>query len=299
MKARLHKLPLHNDVSFLYSQWECPYFDKPWHFHEEYELVLIDKSRGTKFIGDSVSLFEEGDLFLIGSNIPHLFRNDETYYTDSPGAHSVFIHFTQDLFGDRFLSLPELKGVHQLLDQSAFALEVHGQTRKEVTEQLHQMQTQSPPKRLLSLLDILLTLSESRELKPLLSTRFAPNHNINTKDTLRIQKVLEYIMKNYMNDIYISEVAAMLNMSEAAFSRYFKHHTQKTYTSYLTEVRISNACRLLMQGEESISEIGYGCGFENLSNFYRHFKKVTGFVPKDYRRQFLKIATGAATATDL
>lgn len=299
MKARLHKLPLKNDVSFLYNRWECPYFDKPWHFHEEYELVLIDKSRGTRFIGDSVSLFGEGDLFLIGSNIPHLFRNDEEYYTASPGARSVFIHFTQDLFGDRFLSLPELKGVHQLLDQSAFALEVHGHTRREVTAQLHRMHTQSPPKRLLSLLEILLTLSESRELQPLLSTRFAPPQNTHTKDTHRIQKVLEYIMKNYMHDIYIAEAAAMLSMSEAAFSRYFKHHTQKTYSSYLTEVRISNACRLLMQGEESISEIGYACGFENLSNFYRHFKKVTGLVPKDYRRQFLKIAASPATAPGL
>lgn len=291
MKARLHKLPLKNDTSFFYNRWDCPYFDKPWHFHEEFELVLIDKSRGTKFIGDNVSLFGEGNLFLIGSNIPHLFRNDEDYYGgDSAGARSYFIHFTQDLFGGRFLDLPELKGVRQLLDQSAFALQVHGATRDGVARRLRAMQHQPAPQRLLSLLEILFCLSESEELQPLLSTRFAPHQNTQTKDTHRIQKVLEYIMKNYMHDIYIAEVAAMLNMSEAAFSRYFKHHTQKTYSSYLTEVRISHACRLLMQGEANISEIGYACGFENLSNFYRHFKTVTGLVPKDYRRQFLKIA---------
>ncbi len=80
MKPQFHKLPLKSDTSFLFNEWECKYFDKPWHFHEEYELVLIEKSKGTKFIGNDVSFFEDGDLLLIGSNIPHLFRNNEDYY---------------------------------------------------------------------------------------------------------------------------------------------------------------------------------------------------------------------------
>src|SRR5688500_17863921 len=98
MKPQLHKLPLINDTSFLYHQMECNYFDKPWHFHEEYELVYIVKGRGTKFIGDSVSMFEDGELVLIGSNIPHLFRCNEDYYRKNSKlvASSIFIHFNEN-----------------------------------------------------------------------------------------------------------------------------------------------------------------------------------------------------------
>src|SRR6187431_1946575 len=117
MKAQLHKLPVSSDASFLYKTLDCDYFANPWHFHEEYELVLIDKSRGTKFIGDNVSLFEEGDLILIGSNIPHLFRNNKDYYAKNRklGACSIFIHFTEQFLGDHFFDLPEMKQVHRLL----------------------------------------------------------------------------------------------------------------------------------------------------------------------------------------
>ncbi|HET7897760.1 MAG TPA: AraC family transcriptional regulator, partial [Flavisolibacter sp.] len=94
----------------------------------------------------------------------------------------------------------------------------------------------------------------------------------------------------YTQEIYLPDVAAMLNMSDASFSRYFKHHTRKTFSDYVTEVRINHACRLLMYSDENINEISYASGFENLSNFYRHFKRITGVVPKDYRKRFLKIA---------
>lgn len=290
MKAQLHKLPIADDTSFLYNKWQCDYFDKPWHFHEEYELVLIDKSCGTKLIGDSVSLFEDGSLFLIGSNIPHLFRNNEDYYSKkSPGASSIFIHFKEDTFGNDFLNLPELKPVRKLLDNAGFALEIQGKIKKEITTRLQKMEHENPTLRLLSLLEILVKLSQSKELKPLLSAKFTNNNLTTTRDTNRVQKILEYIMKNYTGDIYMSDVASMFNMSDASFSRYFKHHTRKTFSNYVTEIRISNACRLIMNGEENISQIGYRCGFENLSNFYRHFNAITGLSPKNYRKRFYKI----------
>lgn len=292
MKPQLHKLPLNSNTSFLYSKWDCNFFDKPWHFHEEYELVLIEKSRGTKFIGDAVSLFEEGELFLIGPNIPHLFKNSEEYYTQDNDlqAKSIFIHFTEDFLGNEFLSIPEMESVRDLLDRSSLGLQIHGETKKLIVEQLNDMQNEHPPRRLLSLLDILITLAKSNDLYPLLSSRFVSNKTTtNTRDADRIDKILEFIMKNYSEKFYISEIASMFHMSDAAFSRYFKHHTRKTFTQYVTEIRISHACRLLMQGDESIAQVGYLSGFENLSNFYRHFKKITGQIPKDYQKKFLKV----------
>src|SRR4030081_3145931 len=118
MKPRLHQLPFSSDASFLYNKWDCDYFDKPWHFHKEYELVLINKSKGSKFIGDKVRHFQEGDLTLIGSNIPHLYRNDEEYYERKGEleASSIFIHFTRDFLGNQFFNVPEMKLVHGLLE---------------------------------------------------------------------------------------------------------------------------------------------------------------------------------------
>src|SRR5215210_6951422 len=129
MRPQLHKLPLINNTSFLYNNWHCEYFDKPWHFHEEYELVMIDKSKGTKFIGDKVSDFEEGELMLIGPKIPHFFRNNIDYYKKNGKleASSIFIHFTEDFLGKNFFDLPEMKLVQKLLESSQFALEIHAQ----------------------------------------------------------------------------------------------------------------------------------------------------------------------------
>ncbi|WEK20998.1 MAG: AraC family transcriptional regulator [Candidatus Pedobacter colombiensis] len=288
MKPQLHKLPLESDSSFLYNKWDCDYFDKPWHFHKEYELVMIDKGKGTKFIGDNVCHFEEGNLSLIGSNIPHMYKNNEEFYakTGEMEASSIFIHFTKDFLGTHFFEIPEMKLVHRLLDKSSLALDIEGKTKKYTINKLHDMYSEKPTQRLLSLLEILIKLAHSKDLKPLLSTGFSANNN---GDTERINKVFEFIIKNYTKEIYVQEIASKLNMSVASFSRYFKHHTHKTFSDYVTEIRIGHACRLLMENNFSISEISYKSGFDNLSNFYRHFKKLRGIIPKEYRSRFLKI----------
>jgi AraC-like DNA-binding protein len=288
MKPKLYKIPFGDDSSFLYKKFECDYFNDPWHFHKEYELVMIHKSSGIRFIGDKVSPFREGSLALIGSNIPHFLRNGEEFYAKKKklAAGSIYIHFTKDFLGTHFFDIPEMKLVERLLDRSALALDIFGKTKKIVIKKLQDMYNQEPGKRLLSLLEILIKLSESRELKPILSTGYTAN---NSGDTERINQVFEYIMNNYTEEIYVQEIASRLNMSVASFSRYFKYHTRKTFSDYVTEIRIGHACRLLMENTYSISEISYKSGFDNLSNFYRHFKKTIGIIPKQYRSRFLKV----------
>ncbi len=289
MKPFLSKIPFSSDSSFLYKLLECDHFNDPWHFHKEYELVMITKSRGIRFIGDNVSNFKEGDVVFIGSNIPHLLRNSEDLYTKRKrsGAATIYIHFTRDFLGNHFFDIPEMKLVQRLLAKSSLALEVHGKTRKHTEKILYDMHHQNPTQRLLSLLDILLELSQSRGLKPLLTSGYTAN---NSGETERINEVFEFIMKNYPEQIYVQEIASKLNMSVASFSRYFKYHTSKTFSDYVTEIRIGHACRLLMENNYNISEISYKSGFENLSNFYRHFKKIVGIIPKEYRDRFLEIS---------
>jgi AraC-like DNA-binding protein len=287
MKPKLHALPLSSDSSFLYKNMDCNYFNVPWHFHKEFELCLITKSSGTRFIGDHVSNFEPGDLVLIGSNIPHLYRNSELYYKNRGKriASSLFVHFTPDFLGRSFFEIPEMELVTRLLKKSSMALEIHGEAKKFTTAKLHEMFTSKPSQRLICLLEILVHLSQSAELKPLLSIGFTATMG---GDTDRINIVFEFIMKNYTKEIYIQEIASKLNMSVPSFSRYFKHHTRKTFTDYVTEIRIGHACRLLMENNHNIFEISYQSGFENLSNFHRLFKGILGTTPKEYRNRFLK-----------
>ncbi|MEO6355531.1 MAG: AraC family transcriptional regulator [Ferruginibacter sp.] len=285
MRPQLYKLPLAPDSSFLYIDEECKYFDKPWHFHKEYELVYIDKTKGTRFIGDQVSFFDDGDLVLLGPNIPHLYRNSEDYYKSNKlTAKSIFIHFTDDFLGRSFFDLPEMKQVKKLLERSELGIEVIGNTNTLIKEKLTAMKKMKPVNRLMKLLEILISLSNSKELTPILSKSFTAS---STKDTDRIDQVIQFILANYKNDIYIEAIAGQLNMSIASFSRYFKHHTHKTFSNYVTEIRISHACRLMMDSHYNISEICYLSGFENQSNFYRHFKKFTGVIPKEYKARFL------------
>jgi len=285
MRPQLYKLPIAPDTSFLYINEECKYFDKPWHFHKEYELVYIIKTKGSRFIGDQVSFFDDGDLVLLGPNIPHLYRNSEEYYNNNKlTAKSIFIHFTEDFLGNSFFDLPEMKQVKKLLERSSLGLEVIGKSNVYVKDKLVEMKEQKPANRLMNLLEILVFMSTSKELSPILSKSFIAS---NDNDTDRIDKVIQFILKNYKNDIYIEEIASKLNMSIASFSRYFKHHTHKTFSNYVTEIRISHACRLMMDSHYNISEICYMSGFENQSNFYRHFKKFTGVIPKEYKARFL------------
>jgi AraC-like DNA-binding protein len=293
MKPQLHKLPLITDTSFLYNNWHCAYFDKPWHFHEEYELVMIDKSEGCKFIGDKVSEFKEGELMLIGPRIPHFFRNNIEYYKKNGKleASSIFIHFTENFLGENFFHLPEMKMVQRLLGHSKFALEINGCIKQYIIERLRGMQGESGPQRLVSLLDILVKISESSEVTQVLTVKFDEKDHQefdNTSDASRINVAFKYITDNFSKEIYVHEIAGMLHMSPASFSRYFKHHTRKTFSDYVTEMRISHACKLLMLEDQSISQISFESGFENLSNFYKHFRRITGIIPKEYRKRFIE-----------
>lgn len=292
MRPQLHKLPLLSDTSFLYNNWRCDYFDKPWHFHEEYELVMIEKSKGLKFIGDKVDEFEEGELMLIAPRIPHFFRNNVEYYKKNgkQEASSIFIHFTENFLGKNFFALPEMKHVKKLLDNSQYALEIQGSVKPYVIDKLHNMYSENGPQRLLSLLDILVNIAESNDVNPVLSAKFedaSAHDHYNSRDTSRINIILDYITSNFNREIYVHEIATLLHMSNASFSRYFKHHTRKTFSDYVTEIRISHACKLLMQDDQSISQISFDSGFENLSNFYKHFRRITGIIPKEYRKRFL------------
>jgi AraC-like DNA-binding protein len=286
MKSILSKIP-HPDSSIFYKNVELDFIQDPWHFHEEFELILINRGSGKRFVGDHVSNFQNGDLTLIGSNVPHLFRNDNEYYSAKikNQVSLVYILFSPEFLGRQFFELPEFRQVNKLLQQPTVLMDIEGNIKKWASRKLLDMQDIDPAKRLLSVLEILVELSNSKESKSLLSYGYTARNNV---DVAKINLVFQYIMKNYKEQIYVEDVAKKLHMSVASFSRYFKHHARKNFSEYLTEIRISNACKELMEDDKSIAEICYSSGFDNQSNFCRHFKKHTKVIPKEYRKRFLE-----------
>lgn len=285
MKARLEKLTLEPKYSFVVQKDDYPYYPTPWHYHPEYELVLVVKSTGQRIVGDRTENFEDGDLVFLGPNLPHAYKNDAIYYKGIPSlrAEAIVIHFREDFLGKDFFHLPEMIPVNQLLDKAKFGLKINGKTRAAITEYMHEMLSESGHKRIIKLLAILELLSVTNEYEPLASPGFIQKYT--ASGTERITRVHEYIIINFRKDISLTDIAEVACMSVPSFCRFFKSCTRKSFSQYLNEIRIGYACKLLVEDKYYISKICYESGFNNMSNFNLQFKKITGMSPLQYKKK--------------
>lgn len=285
MKPALEHLPLDSEESFVAKFFDYTYYPTPWHFHPEYELVLVTESTGKRFIGDKVSEFEPGNLALIGPHLPHLYRNDPVYYEPESRrrAKSIVIHFSENSFGTHFLSLPEAKALQGLFSRSARGLDIIGETNKHISKKMFELLQLKGLARWMKLLEILHLLSESDDYLFISDTTLTGRNELESE---RLNKVFEYVMQNFREEISILEVANLVNMAENSFSRYFSLRTRKTFSSFLTDIRISHASKLLIENKMGVAEICFQCGFNNLSNFNRQFKRGYKISPLKYRQQY-------------
>jgi AraC-like DNA-binding protein len=283
MKPRHEKLTLEPKYSFVLQKDSYPYYPTPWHYHPEFELVLVVKSTGKRTVGDHEDYFSDGDLVLMGPNMPHAYQNDPVYYEGNPSltAEAIVVHFKEDFLGKEFFHLPEMIPVAKLLDKSKFGLKILGNTRKQVAELMHEMEELNGQRRIIHLLSILEILSLSEELQLLANPGFVQKYAVSGDD--RITKVHKYIMANFKRDISLADVAEVANMSITSFCRFFKACTRKSFSHFLNEIRVGYACKLLVEEEHNISRICYESGFNNMSNFNRQFKKITSRSPLQYR----------------
>ncbi len=283
-KPLLQKLPLTFGSSFLIDRFESPYFETPWHYHQEVEIVLCDGGFGKKFVGNHVSDYVEGDLAILGSNLPHWYRADDACYQHQKPA-SIVIHFLDDCFGEFFFELSEMTEIKRFLETAKLGIEFYGETRVKIREKIQNLLKADKVVRMLGLIEILHQMSCSKEYRFLSENAIV---GISKKDSERMNKVFDYVLKNFKNDINLSEIASKTRFSEAAFCRYFKLRTQKTFVEFVNEIRIEYACKLLAENDLNILEICYESGFKNLSNFNRQFRKFTNNNPKTYRQQLIQ-----------
>lgn len=285
MQPVLEYLPRNSGESFVTKFFDYNYYPTPWHFHPEYELVLVTESTGKRFIGDHISDFAPGDLALIGPYLPHTYRNDPQYFEvhSRLRAKSIVVHFREDSFGDSFLSLPESQKIGNLLARSLKGLAVTGNTNMLISEKLHSLINEKGLSRWLRLLDILNTLADSKDLNYICNNVITGQ---NPNETARMNKIIGFVIKNFSREILLSEAADIANMAENSFSRYFSQRTRKSFTGFVNEVRLNHASKLLIETPKSITEICMECGFNNLSNFNRQFRKVYQKSPLNFKKLY-------------
>ncbi|WP_020527679.1 AraC family transcriptional regulator [Flexithrix dorotheae] len=283
MKAVLEKIDKGNENSFMYRKIDLPFFDAPWHFHPEFELTFISESEGKRYVGDSLESFEPGDLVLIGPNLPHYWLNPKEKQGRSK---SIVIQFSENFLGNGFFNIAELRSIADLLKKSERGiLFLDEELRRDTKSGLEKMHEMMGIDKLLTLIKILDKLSKSKAVKILSSPGF--NATIQTESAKRINVAYRYVMENFKHQIKLEDIAEEVNMTKEAFCRYFKRKTNRTFMEYVIRFRIGYSCRLLVETQLNVSEIGYESGFNTLANFNRQFIKLKGVSPKAYRKRFL------------
>ncbi len=282
MKATLLKRETSPNRSFSVAKHNFPHFLKVWHYHVELELVYIVQSEGTRFIGDNIDQFQAGELMLIGSNLPHMYQNDKSYFSahSEKRAEASAIHFNPLFLKTSFAEIPELIEFHSLIEKAKLGLKFSEGTSAKVGAKIQSLEKKSELSRMLGFLDILAHLCKDEKATTIASTGFV-NH-FELAGDLKLDKVYDYVMRHFQENINVDDIADLVSMNKSSFCRYFKRTTQKTFTEFLNEIRIGFACKMLMERQMGILEISYYCGYNNISHFNRQFKKKLGVSPSAY-----------------
>lgn len=258
-------------------------FDFPVHYHPEYELNLVFNSKGKRIIGDSIQDYHNMDMVLIGPNTPHAWTGEN----DHDDVRVITIQFQKDVLSDATLNRKLMAPIREMLAKSYRGIAFSQTTIFDLQKRIVQLSDKSGFDSFIELLSILYDLSISRNQKLLSSSSYVNKYE-DTKSR-RIKKVTDYIYENYSHSIKLKEVADLINMSETAFSHFFKKRTHRSFSDFVNDVRVGNAARLVVESEKSMAEIGYECGFNNLSNFNRIFKKKKGCTPSEFKKNQLSI----------
>ena len=283
MKAVLEKTPRAQWESFHCETVRGTSYHATWHFHPEYQLTLVLESRGHRMVGDSITRLRPGDLVLVGANLPHVWHQENRGGAGSR-VHAIIVRFLGTFLGGEFLEKPELEPVRTLLRKAARGLHITGRTRDLVADAMHRLAAAKGLARIRELLAILDLLATSRNVKPIASAGFVPRFSADDQE--RMQRVFRYIDRNLTDEIDRTRAATEAHLSPGAFSRFFKLRTGRTLPEYVNALRIGRACEMLSDDKWKVADIAMECGFANLANFNRHFRKITKLSPREYRQRF-------------
>ena len=287
MKPLLKKTLDSPNQSYTIKSLKDAYFDPNWHFHPHYQLFTVVEGTGTRFIGDDIRHFEAGDSVFLAPNMPHLWRSDPAYFDKDSTlkVQGIVVYFTADFLGKDFFEKPEMYGLKQLFINSERGLSLSNSLNETIVKDLKELEKLNGFEGILKLLSILQKLAQSNDYQYIASISYENTHKISETERMRV--VHEYVLKHYKEKISLSAVATLANMTEAAFCRYFKNRTNKTFSEFVSEIRIGHACKMLLADKVSIAQICYESGFNTVSNFNSQFKALKGKSPKQFQKMYI------------
>jgi len=285
MKPHLLKVSRDQSGSFNARRETRANVNNKWHYHPEIELVYFKKGSGTQYIGDSISTFVPGDVALVGSNLPHFWHFDTNTDNHNEADVSV-IHFKEFFWGEQFLQLPETNTIKAALEKSNRGIYIAGENEDTIGALIERIVEANGFRKINLLMEVLHIIGQSANGKQMASIGFRNNFPEEVSNNL--DAVYNYTIDNFRNDITLKEIAGVANMSPNYFCRYFKSKSSKTYSYFISEIRVGHACKLLIENKLSIKEISFESGFNNFTSFHNHFKIVTGKTPLNYQKMFLR-----------
>ncbi|MFI5194108.1 MAG: helix-turn-helix domain-containing protein [Chitinophagales bacterium] len=257
-------------------------FDFPLHYHEEFELNFIQHARDARrIVGDHMEDIDDMELVLVGPNLQHAWF---THHCKSQEIREITIQFHKDLFDDKLLRRNQLSFIKTMFEKSSRGILFSRDTMLALAPRIIELNQKQGFDSVLELMSILHDLSISRNMRILSDLSFTPEHF--TYNSRRVERTFEHMNSNFDKNITLGEVSKLANMSNVSFSRFFRQRTGNTFIDSLTEIRLGHATRMLIESTNSVAEVAYHCGFNNISNFNRIFKKKKGCTPREFRDNF-------------
>lgn len=294
MEPRFETVEADAASSFRSMWFTCPSFaeDHTWHYHPEFELIWIVRSRGTRFIGDNIETYRPGDVVLIGPNLPHCWHDEPD--DDSVKPEAVVVQFRPETFGRDFLDLPEFEPIKRLFRASKCGLHIEGKTAACVQAQMRVLFESKGIARLIGLLDILRVIAESEnDLRYLASADYHITNDITEVNRQRIELIHRHVRQNLSSEINQADVARLVGLTPPAFSRFFRRATGQTFVGFVNILRVNEVCRTMTESGECITNIAMNCGYNNIANFNRQFLALKGMNPSQYRDRHLRLKQNA------
>jgi AraC-like DNA-binding protein len=296
VRASFEHVETEGPTSWKYEIRREASFSFEWHYHPAHELTFIVRGSGRRFVGDSIEPYAPGDLVLLGPGLPHTWHSSDSSCEHSAAGEAsqeaIVLQFAIDFLGAELWSRPEFGLVADLLKNADRGLAFPSEGTEAIKHDLGHLGQRSPDERTVDLLGVLVALAHT-PARPLTSGVFRPALDKVTRD--RINAARRHISEHFSEHLSREAVAEITALSPAAFSRIFRRSTGKTFTGYLTAVRISAARQLLIETEANVADVAFRCGFRNLSNFNRRFRVLTGVSPREYRAAY-DLGRGPVTA---
>jgi len=280
------RLPISKSSPLKARFFDYEHFSYPLHFHSEYEIIYIKEGTGTRFLGNSITKFQAGDILLIGSNLPHFMKSDDAYHCGDVDLRvkGTIIQFEKEFMYYAINHYSHFIKIKHLFQESQRGIYFAAANFSKLQDLIEKIPLENGLNQMMLFLEILKEMSETENRQTISTTDFV---NETIYDTARIDKIMSFLNKNYTRQISLDEIASFAAMNASAFCRYFKSKTGKSFKNYILDMRIGYACKLLLMEDISISQLSSQCGFETISHFNKTFKKITGHIPSQYRKTML------------